>query len=279
MAGGQGKNNTRRVDFNAHLTALSNMTPEQRAEWNREGMRKSEMYWGEKTRRGRSNIQKYLARPGAEQTLISGDSITGELTLKWQIQLKTKYSVMEVELQAGDLSNWIKIAGGFEECNRVAVKRFVDDIERHVLRAAEQLIVASDIYSREVVSKSNPHRNRENLLKREMDYSERATGKTKAGRNSGTYMSPLRRESASKKFAEKVKRAIRNLYLGKTDRGGSCKDKHRGECPGHLAEEIDRSLVASYLGISSAAVLGNQLRRNNLTFRSLKKEALENITK
>lgn len=224
----------------------------------------------------RSNIQEYLQTPGAELSLADQGKHSGEITLKWKIDMQPGESCFRV--RAGEIGVDYALLVGHSVHHRVTVKRFISIINEHLVAACLSLIEASAIYSSERVERSNPLNWRRRFINEQVLRMEDLTGKPrKLGRPENTRKNCLQKGDETNKLRADVILAVQNLYEGKSHRTYQCKKHQGGQCSGHDSEEIVTALAEQYLNMGGGT-LRNQLSKAKLKFRELKKEGLGDVT-
>ena len=224
----------------------------------------------------RSNIEEYLQTPGAEESLADQRKHTGEIALKWEIDMEP--GECRLRVSAGGLCADYGLLAGHSVHHRVTVKRFISIINEHLVTASLSLFEASAIYSSERVQKSNPRYWQRRFMTEQMQRLEELTGKPKRlGRPANTRKNCLQKEDETSELKADVILAVQNLYEGKSHRPYYCPKHKHGECPGHDSGEIVTALAEGYLNMGDVT-LRNRLSKAKLKFRELKKEALANVT-
>lgn len=264
------------INFDDYLTLLMSLEGEALKEWNREGLRRSRLLVKEESEKSRSNIEKYLLTPGAEQALAEQKKHTGEVTLKWEIDMTQGECRLRVIV--GEVCAELGLREGYSVLDRATVKRFITLINEHLIASSLSLFEASAIYTSEKIEKSNPRSWRRRFTNEQRQRLDALTGNPqKVGRPGNTTKNCLRKEDETNELNANVRLAVRNLYYGKSVEAYHCPKHGQSNCPGHDIEEITNELTAGYLN-RSAGTLRNQLSKAKLKFPDLKKEALKSIT-
>jgi hypothetical protein len=230
----------------------------------------------EESERNRSNIEKYLLTPGAEQSLAEQTKHIGEVTLKWEIDMTPGECRLRVIV--GEVCAEFGLLAGYSILDRATVKRFATLINEHLIASSLSIFEASAIYTSEKIEKGNVRYWRRRFMKEQTQRLEALTGKPqKVGRPENTTKNCLRKEDERNKLKEDVILAMQNLYQGKSVEVYHCPKHGQNNCPSHDIEEITNALTAGYLN-RSARTLRNQLSKANLKFPDLKKGALISVT-
>lgn len=264
-----------KIDFNEYLARVRSLTGDALKEWNRESLRRSRLLQKETFEARKSNIQRYLETPGAEDSLAAQTNHSGEITLKWRIHLEP--GECRLRVNAGGVCTNFELLAGSPISDRVTAKRFMSIINQHLVAASLSLIEASAIYSSERVHKSDSRSWHGRFMNEQIHRLEELTGKPrKFGRPTHTRKNCLQKEDETKDLKADVILAMQNLYNGVPHGAYYCPKHKRGVCPGHDFEEMDIPRVAGYLN-RNAGTLRNQLSKAKLKFPDLKKEALAGV--
>lgn len=264
------------INFNEYLALLRSLKGDALKKWNRESTRRSRLLQKEMFEVSRSNTEEYLQTPGANESLADQRKHTGEIALKWEIDMEP--GECRLRVSAGGLSADYTLLAGHSVHHRVTAKRFSSIINEHLVAASISLIQASAIYSSERVEKSNPLNWRRRFINEQVQRLEELTGKPrKLGRPANTTKNCLQKEVETSALKADVILAVQSLYEGKSHRPYYCPKHKQAECPGHDSEEIVTALAEGYLNMGDVT-LRNRLSKAKLKFRELKKEALANVT-
>jgi len=263
------------INFDDYLALLMSLKGEALKEWNREGLRRSRLLEKEQSQRIGANIEKYLLTPGAEQSLAEQTKHTGEITLKWEIDMIP--GECRLRVLAGEVCAELGLLAGYSIIDRATVKRFITLINEHLIVSSLSLFEASAIYTSEEIEKSNPRYWRRRFMNEQRQRLDALTGKPqKVGRPENTTKNCLRKEDETNELKEDVILAVQNLYQGRSFDIYHFPKHGQSNCPGHDIEEITNALTAEYLN-RSAGTLRNQLSKAKLKFPDLKKEALTKV--
>lgn len=264
------------IDSNEYLALLRSLKGDALKKWNHESTRRSRLLQKEMFEVSRSNVQKYLETPRAEESLADQTKHSGEITLKWEINMEPGESHLRV--RAEDFCVNYSLLAGHSVHHRVTVKRFISILNEHLAAASLSLIEASAIYSSEIVEQSNPVNWRRRFINKQVQRLEELTGKPRRlGRPANTRKNCLQKEVETNELKANVILAVQNLYEGKSRRPYYCTKHEHGVCPGHDVGEIVTALAEGYLNMGGGT-LRNRLSKAKLKFRELKKEALANVT-
>jgi hypothetical protein len=263
------------TNFNDYLDQLLSLKGDALKKWNRESTRKSSLLQKEMFEASKSNIEEYLQAPGAEESLADQAKHSGEITLKWEINMEPGESRLRV--RAGDFGVDYSLLVGHSVHHRVTVKRFISILNEHLAAASLSLIEASAIYSSEIVEQSNPLHWRRRFINKQVQRLEELTGKPrKLGRPANSRKNCLQKEVETNELKAAVILAVQNLYEGTSHQPYYCPRHKHGVCPGHEVWEIVTALAEGYLNMGEGT-LRNRLSNAQLKFRELKKEALGNV--
>lgn len=265
------------INFDEYLARLMQLKGEALLQWNRESTRRSNLLQREISEKSKGNIERFLQTPDAEASLIEQRNHSGEITVNWNLHMGNGECLLRVRV--GDTRSEFGLFG-HPILNRISAKRFTLLIEEQLIAAALSLFEACAIYSAEKIQKTNPRYWRDRFMNEAIRRLEMLSAKPKdTGRPKNTTKNCLQKEDAARDIRANVLLAIKNLYEGKSTDTHQCSSNHKQDaCSGHDIEEINISLVASYLNMQNSGTLRNQLSKHGLKFRELKTTALSKIT-
>jgi hypothetical protein len=263
------------IDFNEYLARLMRLKGDALKEWNRESTRRSNVLLREISEASKMNIEKFLRTPGAEGSLVEQKKHVGKISLHWAIDMEPGECRLRI---SADNNRAEHVLFGHPILNRITAKRFISLINEQLVTAALSLFEASAIHCCEEIEKSRPRNWRDRFMNEQIKRLEVLTAKPKKlGRPKNSRKDCLRKEDERNQLKKEVILAVNNLYQGRSDGTYQCQRNGRGACRGHDEEEINISLTAHYLN-RSPGTLRNQLSKDDLKFRQLRKAALAEIT-
>lgn len=250
------------TNFHEYLARVMSLKGDALEKWNRESTRRSHLLQKEMFEVSKSNIEEYLRTPGAAESLADQGNHTGEISLKWEIEMEPGECRLRVSAE-GLCADYCLLAGHSVH-HRVAVKRFMSIINQQLVAASLSLFEASAIYSSETVEKSNPRYWQRRFMTEQIQRLEELTGRPKKfGRPANTRKNCLQKENETSELKADVSLAVQNLYNGKTHRTYHCPKHELGECPGHDFEEIVTALAEGYLNMGKGTYVIDYLKLNS----------------